>query len=144
MTDVDVVEVGIYIAAPPEAVFPYFTDPDRYIQWMGEDATLVPEPGGTYRVRMREGVEAAGEFVEVDPPRRVVFTWGWTTGSPVRPGTTRVVVTFVAEGHGTRVVLRHHGLPADQFDHHETGWALYLDRLDAATTGRDPGPDPVS
>ena len=141
MTDPGVVEVGIYIAAPPEAVFPYFTEADRYIQWMGEDATLDPVPGGAYRVRMGNGVEAAGEFVEVDPPHRVVFTWGWASGSPVLPGTTRVVVTLVAEGHGTRVVLRHHGLPAGQFDHHMEGWRLCLDRLVAVTTRGDPGAD---
>ena len=49
------------------------------------EATLEPVPGGVYRVSMRDGVEAAGEFVEVDPPRRLVFTWGWTQDHAVRP-----------------------------------------------------------
>src|SRR5881394_2118332 len=61
-----------------ETVFPYFTDPGRYVQWMGTDARLEPVPGCCYRVIMRDGVEASGEFVEIDPPRRLVFTWGWT------------------------------------------------------------------
>ena len=38
MTDDDVVEVSVYIAARPETVFPYFTDPGRYVQWMGRHA----------------------------------------------------------------------------------------------------------
>jgi uncharacterized protein YndB with AHSA1/START domain len=78
MTDPDVLEVAVHIAASPETVFPYFTDPDRYVEWMGDRATVDPVPGGPYRVRVRGGVEAAGEFVEVDPPKRIVFTWGWT------------------------------------------------------------------
>ena len=85
MADDNAVEVSVYIAAEPETVFPYFIDPGRYVQWMGRDATLEAVPGGSYRIFMREGVEAVGEFVEIDPPRRVVFTWGWTTTPPSRP-----------------------------------------------------------
>jgi uncharacterized protein YndB with AHSA1/START domain len=143
MSDDDVVEVSVYIAAQPETVFPYFTDPGRYVQWMGSDATLQPVPGGTYRIHMSDGVEAAGEFIEVDPPRRLVFTWGWTHDPAVPPGTTRVVVTLHAEHGGTRVILRHHGLPDDgQRDHHRKGWEVYLGRLDLRIQGDDPGPDP--
>jgi uncharacterized protein YndB with AHSA1/START domain len=143
MTDDGAVEVSVHIAAQPATVFPYFTDPGRYVQWMGTDATLEPVPGGSYRVRMRDGVEAAGEFVEVDPPHRLVFTWGWTRDPAVLPGSTRVVVTLQAENGGTRVVLRHHDLPDDgQRDHHRKGWELYLGRLGIRALGLDPGPDP--
>jgi uncharacterized protein YndB with AHSA1/START domain len=143
MSDDGVVEVSVYIAAEPETVFPYFTDPGRYVQWMGRGATLHPVPGGSYRVCMAEGVEAVGEFVEIDPPRRVVFTWGWTHDPEVPPGTTRVVVTLDAEQGGTRVTLRHHGLPSDgQCEHHRKGWDLYLVRLEIRVRGGDPGPDP--
>ena len=69
----NVVEVSVHIAARPETVFAYFTDPVRYTQWMGGDATLVAVPGGAYRIRMRGGVEASGVFLEIDPPRRVVL-----------------------------------------------------------------------
>jgi uncharacterized protein YndB with AHSA1/START domain len=142
MTDDGVIEVSLHVAAQPEIVFPYFTDPARYVQWMGNDATLEPVPGGSYRVRMRDGVEAAGEFVEVDPPRRVVFTWGWTRDNAVPPGTTRVVITLQAENGGTRVVLRHYNLPDEgQRDHHRKGWEIYLGRLGLRIRGEDPGPD---
>jgi uncharacterized protein YndB with AHSA1/START domain len=137
------VEVTVYIAAQPETVFPYFTDPARYVQWMGNQATLEPVPGGSYRVSMQDGVEAIGEFVEVDPPRRLVFTWGWTHDHAVAPGTTRVVVTLEEENGGTRVVLRHHDLPdEEQRSHHRKGWELYLHRLSVLVSGSDPGPDP--
>src|SRR5262249_44029172 len=78
MADDGVVEVSVHIAASPETVFPYFTDPGRYVQWMGSGATLEPVPGGSYRIRMRGGGEAAGEVVEVSPPHRPGFTLGWT------------------------------------------------------------------
>src|SRR6266487_3206038 len=97
MTGDSAVEVSVHIAAQPETVFPYFTDPGRYVQWMGTGARLEPVPGGCYRVLMRDGVEASGEFVEVDPPRRLVFTWGWTHDPAVPPGATRVVVTLEPE-----------------------------------------------
>ena len=136
-------EVSVHIAARPEIVFGYFTDPARYTQWMGSHATLEPVPGGTYRVSMRDGLAAEGEFVELHPPHRLVFTWGWTDDPAVPPGSTRVEVTFTDEDGGTRVVLRHHGLPDhDQTDHHRKGWELYLARLDLRAAGGDPGPDP--
>jgi uncharacterized protein YndB with AHSA1/START domain len=139
----DVLEISVHIEAPPDTVFSYFTDPDRYVQWMGTRAELEPKPGGTYRVIMRDGVQASGEFVEVDPPWRLVFTWGWSHDHAVAPGSTRVEVTLVEEAGGTRVVLRHHGLPdTDQRQHHRDGWELYLSRLGAAATGEDPGADP--
>ncbi len=139
----DGVEVSVHIAARRETVFPYFTDPERYVEWMGSSATLEAVAGGVYRVGMRDGVEAVGEFLEVDFPNRVVFTWGWTDQFAVAPGSTRVVVTLAEEDGGTRVVLRHHGLPDDeQRAHHRGGWEAYLGRLAVRAGGGDPGPDP--
>ena len=143
MTERDVVEVSVHVAAQPETVFSYFTDPVRYARWMGGTATLDPAPGGIYRVGMRDGVLAAGEFLEVEPPHRLVFSWGWTHDLAVAPGSTRVVVTFHEEDGGTRVILRHYDLPTDeQRDHHLAGWNLYLGRLAVRVAGGDPGPDP--
>ena len=143
MTNADVLEVSLHIAAEPETVFPFFTDPLRYAQWRGNSATLDPVPGGVYRVQMRDGVEATGEFVEIDPPRRIVFTWGWTSRFAVAPGSTRVVVTLEDENGGTRVTLRHYDLPDDeQRAQHRKGWELYFDRLRVRVLGGDPGPDP--
>jgi uncharacterized protein YndB with AHSA1/START domain len=143
VTEEAVIEVSLYIAAQPETVFGYFTDPGRYVQWMGTDATLEPVPGGRYRIKMRDGVEAGGEFAEIDPPHRLVFTWGWTHDRAVPPGATRVVVTLHPENAGTRLVLRHYDLPdEEQREHHRKGWDLYLSRLNLRIQGGDPGPDP--
>ena len=136
-------EVSVHIEATPDTVFQYFTDPTKYVQWMGTTARITSTPGGEYRVRMRDGVETSGEFVEIDPPKRVVFTWGWEHDVAVPPGSTRVEVTLEPDGTGTRVVLRHHDLPStEQIEHHRQGWELYLNQLALRATGTDPGPDP--
>ena len=88
-----VVEVERRIAAPREEVFVFLTDPDKYTEWMGEAVELDPRPGGVYRVRMNSDRVALGEYVEVDPPSRVVFTWGWEGDGAVPPGSTRVEIT---------------------------------------------------
>ena len=143
MTEIPVLEVSVYIAAQPDTVFRYFVDPGRYVQWMGTQATLEPVPGGAYRIFMKDGVEALGQFVKIEPPHRLVFTWGWSHDAEVGPGTTRVVVTLEAENGGTRVILRHHDLPTqEQRVNHGHGWDLYLGRLGVRVAGGDPGPDP--
>lgn len=130
------------IEARPETVFAYFVDPVRYARWMGVDVELDPQPGGRYQVRVPQGYTAMGEFREVDPPRRVVFTWGWEGHDTVPPGTTEVAVTLTPDGDGTIVRLVHTNLPSpDEVSSHTFGWNRYLDRLVVAAGGGDPGPD---
>src|SRR6266487_4793122 len=102
------VEHEVRVAASPDSVFEYFIDPAKMVEWMGTEATLDPRPGGICRINPSGQVAMMGEFVEVDPPHRVVFTWGWTNADAVPPGSTRVVVTLDEEDGGTRVVLRHY------------------------------------
>ncbi len=136
------IELERRIEAPPETVFAYFTDEARYTKWMGVDATLEPRPGGTYRIRAPHGHFASGEFEIVDPPNRVVFTWGWEGDPEIPPGSSRVEVTFTARDGATIVRLVHDGLPGPAaLDLHMDGWSRYLDRLGVAASGGDPGPD---
>jgi uncharacterized protein YndB with AHSA1/START domain len=51
------------IAAPPEVVFPYFTDPARMVDWMGVAALLDPRPGGTFRVEPNGRDVVLGEYL---------------------------------------------------------------------------------
>lgn len=132
----------IRIAARPEIVFSFFTDPARMVRWKGKEAELEPRPGGTYRVTIRDDHVAHGEFVEVSPHTRVVFTWGWERGIAVPPGSSTVEVDLHPDGEGTLVRLTHHGLPAEAVKLHDDGWIHYLGRLAVAAAGGDPGPDP--
>ena len=71
-----VVEHEVWVAARPETVFAYFTDPQKLASWIGAEATLDPRPGGVCRIAMN-GAVMSGEFVEVVPHSRVVLSWGW-------------------------------------------------------------------
>lgn len=137
------VECSVTVEATPEIIFPYLTDPARIVEWMGVRATLNPKPGGIYRVELPVGFTARGEFVEVDPPRRVVFSWGWEhEGALVAPGASTVEVDLEPVAGGTRVSLRHHKLGGESAAQHRVGWLHYLERLRIAGGGGDPGPDP--
>lgn len=146
----DAVEREVRIAARPETVFEFFTDPEKMIRWKGRRAELDARPGGTYRVEINDQAVALGEYVEVDPPGRIVFTWGWEGQEggqgehAVPPGSSRVEITLEPHGDGTLVRLRHLDLPAESRELHGQGWDLYLGRLTAAASGGDPGPDPNS
>lgn len=150
----DVVEIERRIAARPEIVFSYFTDPERFRQWQGFGAEIDPRPGGIFRVTQtgRSKVVARGEYVEVEPPKRLVFTWGWeqVDGLPegingLLPGATTVEVELVPDGDGTILRLRHSGLTTDHARNvHMVGWDMSLARLIVAAAGGDPGPHPLA
>jgi uncharacterized protein YndB with AHSA1/START domain len=124
------VELELRLSAPPDEVFPYLTEPDRYVRWQGVKAELDPRPGGVYRVWMDANTVASREFVEVEPSRRVVFTWGWEGNEGVPPGSTTVEVTLAADGDGTVLSLRHTGLPdGEAAAMHEEGWRRFTARL---------------
>ena len=125
-----IVDVERRIAATPDEVFTYLTDPEKYTRWKGERAELDPRPGGLYRVRMGPDAVALGEYVEVEPPSRVVFTWGWEGSGDVPPGSTTVEITLRRDGDGTLLRLRHTGFPSDaDADLHREGWEMYVGRL---------------
>jgi uncharacterized protein YndB with AHSA1/START domain len=129
-SDPTVIRREIRIAARPETVFAFFTDPKKYVAWKGKLATLDATPGGLYRVQIDEGNVARGEYVEIDPPRRIVFTWGWEDASnPVQPGTSTVEIDLVPDGDGTIVRLTHSGLPVAAVTGHTEGWDYFLPRL---------------
>lgn len=143
-TEVAPIEREVRIAARPETVFAFFTDPEKMVRWKGSEAELDPRPGGIYRVTVNPEAIARGEYVEVDPPRTVVFTWGWEGGqNPVAPGSSTVEITLSPEGDdATLVRLVHSGIPTEEErQNHGHGWDHYLGRLAVAGVGGDAGPD---
>ena len=126
------------IEASPEIVFSYLIDPARLVTWMGTVATLDPRPGGVFRLDYSGQWVTSGTFVEVDPPRRIVFTWGWEMeGDPTLPGKSVVEFALTPDGDATVLRLTHSGLPAEAVGPHTEGWDHFLPRLTTAVTGGD-------
>jgi uncharacterized protein YndB with AHSA1/START domain len=154
-----VTEHELRIAARPETVFEYFTDPAKLVEWMGVEAILDPRPGGVFRlvfhpapsvVAMIGELEAGepnvvlGEFVEVVPYSRIAFTWGYERRLfSLPPQATAVEVALEPEGDGTILRLTHRGLPAEATAFHRVGWEHYLARLALLGAGHQPGTDPL-
>jgi len=127
------IELTQRIDASPEIVFAYLTDSQRFVAWMGVGAELDPRPGGRYRIDV-DGVHiVSGEYQVVDPPRRLVMSWGWEGHPTVPPGSTTVEITLTAERDATILTLRHLGLP-DEGERrlHTDGWRQYMSQLAAA------------
>jgi uncharacterized protein YndB with AHSA1/START domain len=138
----DAVVHELVVPAPPDEVFDMFVRPDELVRWIGISADLDPRPDGCFRFEIVPGQFCEGRYVELDRPRRVVFTWGWTDPTMnVPPGSSRVEVTFEPwdEGRSTALTLVHEGLDADARLMHDDGWTSFLARLDAVVRG---GPAP--
>jgi uncharacterized protein YndB with AHSA1/START domain len=135
------------LPAPVEQVFDMFTDPRRLVRWIGLSADLQPRLGGRFRFEITPGQFCEGQYVIVDRPNRLVFTWGWTDpGFGLPPGTSRVEVTLTPGGDGvgrTRLRLVHTGLAGDLGVLHEDGWSRFLARLTAAAAGGEPAAYPA-
>jgi uncharacterized protein YndB with AHSA1/START domain len=114
----DAVRVTRTIDATPQVVFDAWVDPAQLQQWfcpgpavLGE-AQCDPVVGGQYRLVMvspHGASQIAGEYLVVDPPRRLVFTWRSSTVGPE----SQVSVLFEPAGGGTRMTILHEGIPTE-------------------------------
>ena len=129
------------IAASPSTVYGYLTESEKWSLWQGASASLDAKPGGIFSMVMGNGMNARGQFVELVPNQRVVFTWGWIDRPGIPPGSTTVEIDLSDDGDGTLLVLTHRSVPADEVSMQRMGWAHYLPRLALVAAGDDPGPD---
>jgi uncharacterized protein YndB with AHSA1/START domain len=139
--DGDAVVHELALPAPAEQVFDMFTDPAKLVRWIGISADLEPRPGGRFRFEIVPGQFCEGQYVVVDRPRRLVFTWGWTDpGFGLPPGTSRVEVTLTsaADQRSTWLRLVHDGVAGDLGVLHEDGWSHFLAQLARAIEQRAP------
>jgi uncharacterized protein YndB with AHSA1/START domain len=106
-------------------VFSFFTSSDRWARWWGVGSTIDPQPGGQVLIHHANGVEVAGEILEIDRPRRLVFTYGYASG-PIPPGGSRVTIRLEPAGASTRVHLTHEFAEETPRDQHIQGWRHQL------------------
>jgi uncharacterized protein YndB with AHSA1/START domain len=119
------------LPASPDEVFDAWTTPSRMAAWMSPvgaaEAEVDLRVGGSFRVVMVEALlEHRGEYLEIERPTRLVFTWvsAFTGADP-----SVVTVELHPHDDGTRVVLTHEHLPEDVVDGHRDGWGTMIERL---------------
>ena len=138
---IDVVQVRRVLRATPQDVFEAWTDARLLQQWLcpgpgvvGE-VTCDPVVGGAYRLVMvfDDGAyEVTGEYLEVDPPHRLIFTWltDRTAGQH-----TQVTVNIRPDGDLTELTIIHERLPSDSYrDSASWAWTNVVDKLDRILT----------
>jgi uncharacterized protein YndB with AHSA1/START domain len=142
---VKLVDKTIQVDAPAELLYELLTDAEHFVRWMAASAEIDARPGGTIRWTHANGDACSGQFVELVPARRIVFTYGWERADVgVPPGSTTVEITLRPRGAGTELHLVHRGLAGPMADAHAGGWDNYLHRLAATAERGDPGPDPLA
>ena len=139
------VEKTILVNAPADLLYELLTDAEHLVRWMAATAEVDARVGGTIRWTHANGDACSGQFVELVPARRIVFTYGWERPDvQVPPGSTTVEITLEPRGRGTQLRLVHRGLAGRMADAHAGGWSNYLGRLAAVAEGRGPGPDALA
>lgn len=77
-------------------------------------------------IRYPNGVEVSGEVLDIQPPERIIFTYGYANNPTFGPGSSRVTIELESIQEGTRLVLRHAFAEAADRDHHVQGWRYQL------------------
>ena len=134
-------ERSVLVPLGADETFALITQPDRLRRWKAITARVDLRAGGDYRWTIIPGHSACGTFTEVEPGRRVVFTWGWEGDTALPPGASTVTITLEPAEGGTIVRLVHDGLTGEQAAMHGEGWTHYLGRLVEAGTRGDAGAD---
>ena len=119
-------ERTVVIQAPPATVFSFLTDTPRWAAWWGAGSEIDARPGGRIKIVYPGGTEATGEVLEVSAPRRIAFTYGYTSGKLIPPGGSRVTIDLEPLGAATRLRLMHELAGEAVRDEHIQGWRYQL------------------
>ena len=136
-----VLELDRHYPAPPERLWQAWTTEQGLAGWWWAgwqvDYAVDLRVGGSYRIDATEqGIGVHGEYLVIDEPRRLEFSWIWVSDG-VDEATERVVVEFVATDDGTTVIVRHGGgwTTAEPVERYRQGWDHVLDRLQRTLSG---------
>ena len=116
----------VVIHARPSTVFGFLSRTQDWAAWWGLGSAIDARPGGRMLIRHANGVEVVGEVLEVDPPHRIAFTYGYAAGTPIPPGASKVTVRLDEHPVGTLLQLTHEFADADALEQHEQGWRFQL------------------
>jgi glutathione S-transferase len=134
-------EIERFIKAPRDRVYAAWIDPAQLKLWFGpenvETHDLVADVrvGGKYRWDLSnpegERMTVLGEYRELQPGKKIVFTWRWDDDEVWENRTSIMTVEFDDVDGGTQLRLRHEQLPSEESrDRHNQGWNSVLDKLE--------------
>ena len=118
-------EVSVLVPLGPEETFALLTEPERLRRWQAVTARVELRAGGEYRWTIVPGHTAAGTITELEPGKRIVFSFGWEDSDDLPPGASTVTITLEPAEGGTNVHLVHSGLTPEQAAGHQEGWDHY-------------------
>lgn len=138
LTETHEITREVVIQAKPETIFPYLTEESKMKEWFGEIVEADARPGGIFHVGTDDGMHCRGEYVEILPFEKVVFTWGGL--HDMEPGESTVEVTLKEEGGATRLTLRHYNVrQPEAADGFADGWETKaFPLLKAVSEGQKP------
>jgi uncharacterized protein (TIGR03086 family) len=134
-----IVEKTALLPVSADEAFALITQPDRLRRWLAVSARVDLRAGGEFRWTLTPMAVSAGTITEVDPGRRIVFSFAWEQSA--EPRTDTVIITIEPAEGGTLVRLVHEGLPEDQGRDVLEGWTHFFERLERAAATGDAGPD---
>ena len=134
-------EIERFINAPPARVYAAWTDPAQLKNWFGPEWVQTREiiadarVGGKFRWDLIncDGEEKTieGEYREIIPGKKIVFTWKHKDDKLWENRTSMVTVEFSDRNGGTELRLKHEQLPSEESrDDHNQGWNSLLDKLE--------------
>ena len=134
-------EIRRFINAPRARVYAAWTDPEQLKQWWGPEGVQTRKfeadarVGGKYRWDLlnQEGEEMSvfGEYRELIPGKKIVFTWKWDDDEAWENKSSTVTIELSDRDGGTEIKLTHVQLPSEESrDRHSEGWNSVLDRLE--------------
>jgi uncharacterized protein YndB with AHSA1/START domain len=137
------VQIRRRVKAAADEIFDLWTRPELMARWMSPfpgavacKASCDPRPGGAFSLLMTSPEarrEVSGAYVEIDRPRKLVFTW---TGPLTNDVETLVTLELTPRGDETELVLTHERLPNSAIvEGHIKGWGHILDHLAEAVAG---------
>ena len=138
-------EIKRVLDAPRDRVYAAWTDPAHLRQWFGpenvqtRDLIADARPGGEFRWELinpeGEGMTICGKFRELQPGKKIVFTWQWEDDEAWENHTSIVTVELSDANGGTALRLIHEQLPNEQMrDSHDQGWNSALNKLERFLT----------
>ena len=126
------------IDAPASVVFDLLTTPEGLRQWIARAAEVSVAPQGRITWTHDNGDTMVGRILELQPPHRLVFSYGWADGAmSMPPESTRVEITLTERDGTTELHLVHRALPVEAEPRHAEGWRWFLARLDEAACSDD-------